>query len=82
MQKVISQKQLDGLIENSEDEILECFVILNGGARSSKVITIKEDDSYFIINETDYTKETIPHDKLMDSFPIGEAIKKGALYAY
>ena len=33
MQKVISQKQLDGLIENSEDEILECFVILNGGAR-------------------------------------------------
>ena len=82
MKKILSQEQLDELIHSSEDEMFECFVMLNGGARSSKVITIKEDDSYFIINKTDYTKETIPHDKLMDSFPIGEAIKKGALYAY
>ena len=87
MKKIISQKQLDRLIENSEFKvseckILECFVMLNGGVRSSKVITLKEDNSYFIINEVDNTRETIPHDRLMDSFPIGEAIKKGALYTY
>ena len=80
--KILSQEQLDGLINSSEDGVLGCFVMLNGGAMSSKSITLEEDDSYFIINEIDDTEENIPHDKLMDSFPIGEAIKKGALYEY
>lgn len=52
------------------------------GAMSPKSITLEENTLYFIINEIDDTEETISHDKLMDSFPIGEAIKKGALYTY
>ena len=82
MIKILSQEQLDELIHSSEDEMFECFVMLNGGGMSPKSITLVEDDFYYIINEIDDTKETIPHDKLMDSFPIGEAIKKGVLYAY
>ena len=82
MKKILSQEQLDELIHSSEDEMFECFVMLNGGGMSPKSITLVEDDFYYIINEIDDTEETIPHDKLMDSFPIGEAIKKGVLYAY
>lgn len=83
MKKIISQELLNKLIYSSEDEMLEYFVMLNGGgAMSPKSITLEENNSYFIINEIDDTEETISHDKLMDSFPIGEAIKKGALYTY
>lgn len=81
MEKIISQEQLDKLINESSDGILDCFVVLNGGARSSKYITF-DDDSYYIYNEIDGSEDIIKHNKLMDSFPIGEAIKKGALYSY
>lgn len=82
MKKILSQEQLDELIHSSEDEMFECFVMLNGDGMSPKSIILVEDDFYYIINEIDDAEETIPHDKLMDSFPIGEAIKKGVLYAY
>ena len=81
MMKILSQKQLDRLIEKNSDRSLDCFVLLNYGLRSSKSIT-SDGDNYYIYNEIDDTEETIPHDKLMDSSPIGEAIKKGVLYAY
>lgn len=80
--KILSQEQLDGLINSSEDGVLRCFVMLNGGTRSSKSISLGNNNLYFVINDIDDTGETIPHDKLMDSSPIGEAIKKGALYEY
>ena len=75
MKKILSQEQLDELIHSSENEMFECFVMLNGGGVSPKSITLVEDDFYYIVN-------VIPHDKLMDSSPIGEAIKKRALYTY
>lgn len=75
MKKILSQEQLDELIHSSENEMFECFVMLNGGGVSPKSITLVEDDFYYIVN-------VIPHDKLMDSSPIGEAIKKGVLYTY
>lgn len=81
MKKITTQEQLDELIDNSEGGELKCFVLLNYGLRSSKSIT-SDGDNYYIYNEIDDTEETISHDKLMDSFPIEEAIKKGALYAY
>ena len=81
MMKILSQKQLDRLIEKNPDRSLECFILLNYGLRSSKSIS-SDGDNYYIYNEIDDTEETIPHDKLMDSSPIGEAIKKGALYEY
>ena len=79
--KILSQKQLDRLIEKNPDRSLDCFVILNYGLRSSKSITF-DGDSYYIYNEINDSENIIKHNKLMDSFPIGEAIKKGALYTY
>ena len=79
--KILSQKQLDRLIERNSDRSLDCFVLLNYGLRSSKSITF-DGDSYYIYNEIDDSENIVKHDKLMDSFPIGEAIKKGALYIY
>lgn len=82
MEKITSQEQLDELINKSSDGVLDCFVRLNGGLRSSKCITFEEGNSYFVNNDIDDSGENIEHDKLMDSFPIGEAIKKGAFYSY
>ena len=81
MMKILSQKQLDRLIGKNPDRSLDCFVLLNYGLRSSKSITF-DGDNYYIYNEIDDTEDIVKHDKLMDSFPIGDAIKKGALYAY
>ena len=81
MMKILSQKQLDRLIEKNPDRSLECFILLNYNLRSSKSITF-DGDNYYIYNEIDDTEDIVKHDKLMDSFPIGDAIKKGALYAY
>ena len=81
MMKILSQKQLDRLIEKDSDRSLDCFVLLNYGLRSSKSIT-SDGDNYYIYNEIDDTEDIVKHDKLMVSFPIGDAIKKGALYAY
>lgn len=81
MMKILSQKQLDRLIEKNPDKSLECFVLLNYNLRSSKSIT-SDGDNYYIYNEIDDTEDVVKHDKLMDSFPIGDAIKKGVLYSY
>ncbi len=81
MMKILSQKQLDRLIEKNSDRSLDCFVLLNYGLRSSKSITY-DGNNYYIYNEIDDSENIVKHDKLINSFPIGEAIKKGVLYAY
>ena len=81
MIKILSQEQLDRLISEDSDKSLDCFVRLNYGLRPSKSIT-SDGDSYYIYNEIDDSENIVKHDKLMDSFPIGEAIKKRALYTY
>lgn len=81
-QKINSQKELDDLIKNVKGGYpLECFVLLNFRARSSKDISLNENNDYHIYNEIDDSEETIVHSQLMNSF-IGEAISKGALYKY
>lgn len=81
-QKINSQKELDDLIRKVEGGYpLECFVLLNFGIRSSKEISLNENNDYLVYNEIDDSEETIVHSKLMSSF-IGEAISKGALYKY
>ena len=79
--KILSQKQLDRLIEKNPDRSLEYFILLNYGLRSSKSIS-SDGDNYYIYNEIDDSEDIVKHDKLMDSFPIGEAIKRGVLYSY
>lgn len=81
-QKISSQKELDDLIRKVEGGCpLECFVLLNFGMRSSKEISLNENNDYHIYNEIDDSEEIIVHSQLMSSF-IGEAINKGALYKY
>ncbi len=81
-QKINSQKELDDLIRKVEGGYpLECFVLLNFGIRSSKDISLNENNDYLVYNEIDDSEETIVHSKLMSSF-IGKAISKGALYKY
>lgn len=81
-QKINSQKELDDLIKNVKGGYpLECFILLYFGIRSSKDISLNENNDYHIYNEIDDSEETIVHSQLMSSF-IGEAISKGALYKY
>lgn len=83
MIQITSQQQLDDMLNNcGADKYIECFVALNGGCRSSKDISFNDDGGYYVFNYIDDSHENIPHDELMQSFPIGEAISKGALYAY
>ena len=81
-QKISSQSELDDLIRKVKGGYpLQCFVLLNFGARSSKDISLNENNDYHIYNEIDDSEETIVHSQLMSTF-IGEAISKGALYKY
>lgn len=81
-QKINSQKELDDLIKNVKGGYpLECFVLLNFGVRSSKDVSLNENNDYHIYNEIDDSEEIIVHSQLMNSF-IGEAISKGAFYKY
>lgn len=81
-QRINSQKELDDLIKSVKGGYpLAYFVLLNFGLRSSKDISLNENNDYHIYNEVDDSEETIVHSQLMSSF-IGEAISKGALYKY
>lgn len=81
-QKISSQSELDDLIKKVKGGYpLQCFVLLSFGARSSKDISLNENNDYHIYNEIDDSEEIIVHSQLMSSF-IGEAISKGALYKY
>ena len=81
-QKINSQKELDDLIKNVKGGYpLACFVLLNFGLRSSKDISLNENNDYCVYNSVDDSEETIVHSQLMSSF-IGEAISKETLYKY
>lgn len=81
-QKISSQSELDDLIKKVKGGYpLQCFVLLNFGARSSKDISLNENNDYHIYNEIDDSEEITVHSQLMSTF-IGEAISKGALYKY
>lgn len=81
-QRINSQQELNDLIKKVEGGYpLECFVLLNFGIRSSKDISLNENNDYHVYNESDDSEETIIYSQLMSSF-IGEAISKGALYKY
>lgn len=81
-QKISSQSELDDLIKKVKGGYpLQCFVLLNFGARSSKDISLNENNDYHIYNEINDSEEIIVHSQLMSTF-IGEAISKGALYKY
>ena len=71
-------EQLKGLAKDG----LECFILLNGGLRSSKYICYHpEDNSFYILNYIDDSEQELTESQLLDSeyTNIAEAMEKGAL---
>jgi len=71
-------EQLKELAKNG----LDCFILLNGGLRSSKHIRFHPDDnSFYVFNLIDDSEQELTETQILDSAytNIGEAMKKGAL---
>ena len=71
------------LKELAKDENgLDCFILLNGGLRSSKHIRYYPDDnSFYVFNLIDDSEQELTESQILDIAytNIGEAMKKGAL---
>lgn len=66
-----------------EQGSLECFILLNGGVISRKLIDYDEDkETFWILNMVDDTKQRLTEDELNDErrTNIGKAIKLGSFY--
>ena len=73
-------KQLKQLAKT--DNGLDCYILLNGGLRSSKHIRYYPDDnSFFVLNLIDDSEQELTESQILDIAytNIGEAMKKGAL---
>jgi hypothetical protein len=74
---------IEQLKELAKDENgLDCFILLNGGLRSSKHIRYYPDDnSFYVLNLIDDSEQELTESQILDSAytSIGEAMKKGAL---
>ncbi len=71
-------EQLKELAKNG----LDCFILLNGGLRSSKHIRYYPDDnSFYVFNLIDDSEQELTEIQILNSdyTNIGEAMKKGAL---
>ena len=65
----------------TELETVDCFIMLNGGARSSKDISYSE-GTFYVYNNIDDTEQHLTEKELYTDSNIGEAIDKKALYKY
>ena len=76
-------RNIGQLKELAKDENgLDCFILLNGGLRSSKHIRYYPDDnSFYVLNLIDGSEQELTESQLLDSeyTNIAEAMKKGAL---
>ena len=76
-------RTIEQLKELAKDEDgLDCFILLNGGLRSSKHIRYYPDDnSFYVLNLIDDSEQELTESQILDSAytNIGEAMKKGAL---
>ena len=72
-------EQLKKLAKNENG--LDCFILLNGGLRSSKYIRYFSDDSFYVLNLIDDSEQELTESQILDSAysNIGEAMRKGAL---
>jgi hypothetical protein len=76
-------RTIEQLKELAKDEDgLNCFILLNGGLRSSKHIRYYPDDnSFYVLNLIDDSEQNLTESQILDKAytNIGEAMKKGAL---
>jgi len=64
------------------DNGLDCYILLNGGMRSSKHIRYySEDNSFFVLNLIDDSEQELTESQILDReySNIGEAMEKGCL---
>ena len=64
------------------DNGLDCFILLNGGLRSSKYIRYFSDDNiFYVLNLIDDSEQELTESQILDKAysNIGEAMEKGAL---
>jgi len=69
-------------LKDLSEKGLECFILLNGGLRSSKFIRYNPDDnSFYVFNYIDDSEDVLTEAQILDkSFGnIAKAIEKGAL---
>ena len=82
--RIRSIEDLHNLLE--KDDRVDCYIALQGGARSSKVIWLDcvRDGVpvYEILNEIDDSTDFLTEPELWTLSNIGEAIDKGALFVY
>ena len=65
----------------TELETVDCFIVLNGGARSSKDIQY-ENNCFKIFNHIDDTEQSLTEEELYTHSNIGEAIDKQTFYKH
>ena len=78
--RVRTIKQLKELAKDENG--LDCFILLNGGLRSSKHIRYYSDDnSFYVLNLIDSSEQELTESQILDKeyTNIGEAMEKGAL---
>jgi hypothetical protein len=81
MKKIESIEELKKI--SSKNEGIDCFIALNGGARSSKRIRFSVVDKLFnIYNEIDDSEQFLPIEELDSQTNIVKAINAKALYMY
>ena len=74
-------RKIEQLKELAKDG-MDCFILLNGGLRSSKHIRYCPDDnSFYVLNLIDDSEQELTESQILDSeyTNIAEAMKKGAL---
>jgi len=74
-------RNIEQLKELAKDG-LDCFILLNGGLRSSKHIRYYPgDNSFYVLNLIDDSEQELTESQILDKAytNIGEAMEKGAL---
>ncbi len=67
-----------------EGDVIEGYILLNGGIRSSKSMCNLGDNKYSIINEVDDSEQFLSFEELNDDTKtnIGLAVTNGSFYLY
>jgi hypothetical protein len=79
--KDIKIESLDHLKRISSKNSIECYIILGSCFRSSKMVLFM-DPGWWVLHEIDDTEMDYENDEHLMDTHIGEAIEKGAMYAY
>ena len=82
--KIKSMEALRNILKDAER--IECYIALQGGARSSKIIQLDCARNgvtvYEVINEIDDTEQLLKESELWTLSNIGDALDEGSLYLY